>query len=97
MGAHPHSPVLLWGPTADAPPCALPTHQVQLADFLLALDISLVICKDFKPEAEKKKGGVRGSSVRAWLAWRNGTLKWMLQINLPSPASTESQPFRKAL
>lgn len=80
MGAHPHSPVLFWGPTADAPPCAPPTHQVQLADFLLALDISLVICKDFKPEAAKK-GGVRGSSVRAWLAWRNGTLKWMLQIN----------------
>lgn len=80
LGAHPHSPVLFWGPTADTLPVPSRTHQVQLADFLLALDISLVICKDFKPEAAKN-GGVMESRVRAWLAQRNGTLKWMLQIN----------------
>lgn len=58
-------------PMAAPQPCPpAGTHQVQLADLLLAFHISLVVCKDFKP-ASVEKGGVSDSrnacvGVRWW-------------------------------
>lgn len=44
-----------WDAVSSSLPCPRAgTHQVQLADLLLALDIGLVVCKDFKPVATKK-------------------------------------------
>lgn len=42
--------------TAPPPRPQAGTHQVQLADLLLAFDVSLVICENFKPVAVKKRG-----------------------------------------
>lgn len=52
------------------PPSQLPhltragTHQVQLADLLLAFDISLIVCKNFKPAAAKKGGVSDGRNAQ---------------------------------
>lgn len=95
------------GPAQGQPRAGSPagTHQVQLADFLLALDVSLVIRKDFEPAAAKE-GGVRekrnvrvGASLREQLRLPRPQrgVKQLLWVNYASAVPFGSEPARKAL
>lgn len=45
------------------------THQVQLADLLLAFDVSLVVCKNFEPVAVKKGGVGDSRNMKVGARW----------------------------